>query len=195
MSTIDFIFRRRHLGVIDALIGAGIVVVAVFGWAEPSESVAGDSGTWQWRLWQVGALLLSLIGVWLLWRNTSKVPWVRTLCLSALATAYLVNHYTDTLNDSGNLWRTMNPLFIACASVAAITGYARMMSQRQGLGAPNPFTLPATTIAVGMGTTVLIVSLFFGHINDAWRVLDPLMTLSLLIWASAARRTGVGDAI
>ncbi len=195
MTTVYSIFRRRHLGVIDALIGAGIVVVTVFAWAERSNAVVGDPGTWQWRLWHVGPLVFALIGVWVMWRNTSKVPWVRTLCLSVLALSILLNRYTDIFNNSGNLWSTINPLSIACASVAAVTGYSRMMSQRQGLEPLNPFTLLAGAIAVGLGTSVLIMAFFFGHVEVAWQVLDPLMILALLIWASAARRTGVGDAI
>jgi len=198
MNMIEHIFRRRDLGVIDSLIGAGILVVAVFAWAERSEKVVDPNrevvDNWKWQLWQIGPLVFSLIGVWLLWRNTSKAPWVRTLCLSTLALAILLNQYTDVFNHSANLWLTIDPLFVACATVAAATGWSRMMAQRQGLAPFNPFTPIATLIAAGMAVAIL-VNAYFTNDEGAWTILDPLMILSLLIWASAARRTNVGDAI
>lgn len=194
---IEHIFRRRDLGVIDSLIGAGILVVAVFAWAERSEVVDPNAevvDNWKWQLWQIGPLVFSLIGVWLLWRNTSKVPWVRTLCLSTLALAILLNQHTDVFNHSVNLWLTIDPLFVACATVATATGWGRMMAQRQGLEPFNPFTPIATLIASGMAVA-MFVNVYFANDEGAWTILDPLMILSLLIWASAARRTNVGDAI
>ena len=197
MSMIEHIFRRRDLGVIDSLIGAGILVVAVFAWAERSAVVgasAEGSDNWKWQLWQMGAVALSIVGVWLLWRNTSKVPWVRTVCLSALATAYLLNHYTDIFKHSGNLWNTFNPLFIACATVAICTGWRRVIAQRQGLEPANPFVMLAAVIATGMAVAVFVNAYFTGD-EGAWNVLDPLIILALLVWAIGARRTNVGDAI
>ncbi len=197
MSVLEHIIRRRDLGVIDALLGAGILAVSVFMWAE--RSVVVDPGgeatdNWKWQLWQIGAVVLALGGVWLLWRNTSKVPWVRTLCLSSLATAVMLNQYTDVFNDSGNLWLTIDPLYIACATVASSTGWRRVIAQRQGLEPASPFTPAAAIIASGMAVTML-VNVYFTNDSGAWYILDPLMILTLLIWASAARRTNVGDAI
>ena len=199
MSMIQHIFRRRDLGVIDSFIGAGILVVAVFAWAERSVVVHPDRyaevvDNWKWQLWQIGPVVFSLIGVWLLWRNTSKVPWFRTLCLSSLAVAILLNNYTDVFNYSGNLWLVINPLFVACATVAICTGWRRVMAQRQGMEPANPFTLIAAVIASGMAVAVL-VNVYITNDGGAWNILDPLMILSLLTWAIAARRTNVGDAI
>lgn len=199
MSMIDHIFRRRDLGVIDSFIGAGILVVAVFTWAERSVMVHPDPSVevvdnWKWQLWQIGPVVFSLIGVWLLWRNTSKVPWFRTLCLSSLAMAILLNQYTDVFNHSGNLWLTIDPLFIACATVAICTGWRRVMAQRHGMESGNPFTLIAAVVATGMAVAVLVNAYFTNDVG-AWNILDPLMILSLLTWAIAARRTNVGDAI
>lgn len=197
MSMIQQIFRRRDLGVIDSFIGAGILVVAVFAWAERSEMVDPNTDladNWNWRLWQIGPVVFSLIGVWLLWRNTSKVPWFRTLCLSSLAVAILLNQYTDIFDGSVNLWNTIDPLFIACATVAVGTGWGRVMAQRQGMEPASPFTLIAVVIALGLAVSVFVNNYFVGD-EGAWDVLDPLMILSLLTWAIAARRTNVGDAI
>jgi len=197
MSMIEHIFRRRDLGIIDSLIGAGMLAVAVFMWAERSVEVdANGEGpdNWKWQLWQMGSVVLAIVGVWLMWRNTSKVPWVRTVCLTALAVAYLLNNYTDIFNYSGNIWNTVNPLFIACATVAICTGWRRVMAQRQGMEPANPFVFIAAVIATGMAVAVF-VNAYFTNDSGAWNVLDPLIILSLLIWASAARRTNVGDAI
>ena len=197
MSMIDHIFRRRDLGVIDSIIGAGILVVAVFTWAERSDMVDPNNelaDNWKWQLWQIGPVVFSLVGVWLLWRNTSKVPWVRTLCLSSLAVAILLNQYTDIFNFSGNLWNTIDPLFVACATVAVGTGWGRVMAQRQGMEPANPFTLIAVVIALGLGVAVFVNNYFTNDLG-AWDILDPLMILALLTWAIGARRTNVGDAI
>ena len=198
MSMIDHIFRRRDLGVIDSFVGAGILVVAVFAWAERSELVdpnAELSESWKWQLWQIGPLVFAIVGVWLMWRNTSKVPWVRTLCLSSLAVAILLNQYTDIFNYSNNLWFTIDPLFIACATVAISTGWGRVMAQRQGMEPASPFTLIAMVIALGLAVAVFIFAYFFTYKETAWETLDPLMILALLVWAIGARRTNVGDAI
>ena len=197
MSMIEHIFRRRDLGIIDSLIGAGMLAVAVFMWAERSVEVDANAegpDNWKWQLWQMGTVVLAIVGVWLLWRNTSKVPWVRTVCLVALAVAYLLNNYTDVFKYSGNIWNTVNPLFIACATVAICTGWRRVMAQRQGMEPTNPFVFIAAVIATGMAVAVF-VNAYFTNDSGAWNVLDPLIILSLLIWASAVRRTNVGDAI
>lgn len=198
MSMIEHIFRRRDLGVIDSLIGAGILVVAVFAWAERSAVVdpnAELSDNWKWQLWQIGPLAFAIVGVWIMWRNTSKVPWVRTLCLSALAVAILLNQYTDIFNHSNNLWYTIDPLFIACATVAICTGWRRVIAQRQGLEPANPFTLIAAVIATGLAVAGFVFAYFFFSQETAWDILDPLWILALLTWAIGARRTNVGDAI
>ncbi|MCY3631232.1 MAG: hypothetical protein OXH29_00980 [bacterium] len=198
MSMIEHIFRRRDLGVIDSFIAAGILVVTVFTWTERSVMVDPDtelSDNWKWQLWQIGPVVFSIVGVWLLWRNTSKVPWIRSLCLSSLAMAFLLNQYTDVFKDSNNLWNTVDPLFIACATVAICTGWRRVMAQRQGMEPANPFTLIAAVIATGLAVAVFIFAYFFIWEATAWNVLDPLAILALLTWAIAARRTNVGDAI
>ncbi len=198
MGMINHIFRRRDLGVIDSFIGAGILVVAVFAWAERSAMVDPNAelvDNWKWQLWQIGPLVFALVGVWLLWRNTSKVPWVRTLCLSSLAVAILLNQNTDIFNYSNNLWYTIDPLAIACSTVAVCTGWRRVMAQRQGLEPANPFTLIAAVFATGLGVAFFIFAYFLADKATAWQILDPLMILALLTWAIGARRTNVGDAI
>ena len=198
MNMIEHIFRRRDLGVIDSLIGAGILVVTVFAWTERSAMVdpnAELSDNWKWQLWQIGPVVFAVVGVWIMWRNTSKVPWVRTVSLVALAMAFLLNQYTDIFNNSSNLWNTVDPLFVACATVAICTGWRRVIAQRQGLEPANPFTLIAAAFATGLAVAVFIFAYFFIWESTAWDILDPLAILALLTWAIGARRTNVGDAI
>ena len=67
---------------------------------------------------------LSVIGVWILWRNTHRVGWVRTLALSLLALSILINQYTDTFGDHAlNVWYTIDPLFLAFAIVAVYSAW------------------------------------------------------------------------
>lgn len=197
MGIIEHIFRRRDLGVIDSLIGAGVLVVAVFAWVERTSVVDPNtelSDNWKWQLWQIPPLVFSLVGVWLLWRNTSRVPWVRTLCLSTLALAILFNQYTDVFDHSNNLWYTIDPLFLACATVAICTGWQQVVLQRRGFEPVNPFTLITATISTGLAIAVFIFAFFFFLEEIAWDILDPLLILALLTWASSALRVNVGDA-
>ena len=70
MGKIEQIFRRRDLGALDAILGMAILAASVFMWAERSKAVDPDVETadsWAWQLWQIGPLVFSLVGVWLLW--------------------------------------------------------------------------------------------------------------------------------
>ena len=199
MGKIEQIFRRRDLGALDAILGTAILATSVFMWAE--RSIADDpdvetADSWAWQLWQIGPLVFSLVGVWLLWANTRRVAWVRTLFMSLLALVILINRYTDGFGDHVfNVWYTVDPLFVACATVAAFTGWHRVLAQRKTSGSINLISLCAAEIAAGLGIAVLICNFFFFTNATAWQILDPLMLLALLIWAIAAPRTNVGNAI
>ena len=53
--------------------------------------------------------------------STRRVPWVPSLALGLLALIVLANGYSDLFGDHwGNVWRTVNPLFIGSSSVAAV---------------------------------------------------------------------------
>ncbi|MYG93782.1 MAG: hypothetical protein F4138_02135 [Acidimicrobiia bacterium] len=191
------IFKRRDLGVIDSLIAAGMIATGVFMWVEGGttfDPYIELQDNWKWQLWQIGTIVLATAGVWFLWRNTTKVPWVRTVCLVSLAMAVLLNAYTDLFNQSNNLWWTLDPLFVACASVAVLNSRSRVMAQHQGIEPANPLTSAAGIIALGIGITMVVNGYIVGNAG-AWDILNPLMILTLLTWASAARRSNVGDAI
>ena len=199
MGKIEQIFRQRDLGALDAILGTAILATSVFMWAERSKAVDPDVETadsWAWQLWQIGPLVFSLVGVGLLWANTRRVAWVRTLFLSLLGLVILINRYTDGFGDHVfNVWYTVDPLFVACATVAAFTGWHRVLAQRKTSGSINLFSLCAAELAAGLGIAVLICNFFFFTNATVWQILDPLMLLALLIWAIAARRTNVGNTI
>ena len=195
---LGYLCRRRDLGALDAIIGGVILVAAVFMWTERSIAVDPDletDGNWAWQLWQIGPLVFSFVGVWLLWRGTHQVAWVRTLFLSLLALAILINQYTDGFGDhSLDVWYTIDPLFIACGSVAAMTGWGRAMTQKQCDGQFNPATMAASNIGSGLAVALFINAYFFNDNETAFEILDPLMILALLIWAIGARRVDVAGA-
>ena len=113
----------RDLDPIPATAATAFVVLAIFAWTERTVLVDPDGMSvpyWPWKLWQVGPLLMGLGGVWWLWLSTRRVPWLRSLALGALALVVLANAYTDLFSDYwGDVWRTVNPLFIGSSSVAA----------------------------------------------------------------------------
>ncbi len=197
MGILQHIFQRRDLGVIDSLLSAGICATGVFMWVEAGTTFDNDTelhNSWQWQLWQIGSVVLAVVGVWWLWRNTSKAPWVRTVCLVSLSVAVLLNAYTDLFNASNNLWFTINPLHIACASVVTVNCWGRIMAQRQDMETANPLTYTAAATALGIGCAVIINGYFVGH-EPTWDIVNPLMVIFGLAWASAARRSNIGDAI
>ena len=66
-------------------------------------------------------------GVWWVWLSTCYVPWLRSLALGILALVVLANGYSDLFDDHwGNVWRTVNPLFIGSSSVAGVAMAVRM---------------------------------------------------------------------
>ena len=115
----------RDLAPIPAVAVTAFLVLAVFAWVERTVVVDPEGMSvsyWPWKVWQIGALLMALVGVWWVWSSTRRVPWVRSLALGLLALVVLLNGYGGLFGDYwGEVWRTVNPLFIGSASVAAVT--------------------------------------------------------------------------
>ena len=64
---------------------------------------------------------MEISGTWRIWLSTRRVAWVRSLALGILALVVLANGYSDLFGAHwGNVWRTVNPLFIGSSSVAAV---------------------------------------------------------------------------
>lgn len=174
----------RDLRPIPALACAAIVALAVFGWTERTEMIdpQGQSVPYlPWKLWQVGPLAIGVGGVWWVWLSTRKVPWVPSLALGVLALVVLGNAYTDAFGDHwGNVWRTVNPIFIGSSSVAAVA----LWRSRTPLGRAGAL------LSGGLGA-LLFANAYFIDYGTLWYALDPLRMLAALAWAAGAAGTGV----
>ena len=117
------LIASRDLHPIPAVAATAFLALAIFAWTERTILLDPDGMSvpyWPWKLWQIAPLLMGLCGVWWLWFSTQRVPWVRSLALGILALVVLANAYTGLFDDHwGNVWRTVNPLFIGSSTVAA----------------------------------------------------------------------------
>lgn len=169
----------RDLGPISAMAAAAIVALAVFAWTERTALVDPDGlsvSYWPWKLWQVGPLVIGLVGVWWVWLSTRRVPWVRSLGLGVLALVVLANAYTDLFGDHwGNVWRTINPLFIGVSTVGAVALW------RCGYKLGRVVAL----VSLGLGALVF-ANAYFVNNGIIWQMLDPIRMLTFLAWAGGA---------
>ena len=174
----------RDLGPVPAVAAAAFVSLAIFAWTERT-SVVDPEGLsvayWPWKLWQIGPLLMGFGGVWWVWLSTRRVPWVRSLALGIVALAVLANGYSGLFGDYwGDVWRTVNPLFIGSSSVAAVALW-RCGCVAGRVGAVVSAALGALVFANG----------YFVNNGVLWQILDPVRMLAALAWAGAASQANV----
>ncbi|MCY4620189.1 MAG: hypothetical protein OXD50_16825 [Chloroflexi bacterium] len=160
------------------------VIVAVFAWTERTELVDPEglsASSWAWRLWQIPPLLIGCAGVWWIWSASTREAWIRGLALVLLAVTVFVNAYTGWFGEhGGNVWLTVNPLFIACASVAALSlWHLDSVAGRAG-----------AALSAGLGGVVFANGYFVDEVV-IWQILNPLMMLVTLSWAAGADRVSV----
>lgn len=170
---------RKDLGAIPAAALIAFVVVAVFTWTERTVLVDPDGlsvSYWPWRLWQLGALVIGAGGVWWIWLGTERVSWLCSLALALLAATVFANAYTGLFGDhAGNVWRTVNPLYIGCASVAAV-------SLLRGGGTPARC---AALLSAALGLLVF-ANAYFVNEGVIWQIMNPAMMLTAVAWAGLA---------
>ncbi len=175
------LFKHRDLGAAQALVAAAILGVALFAWGDQtgmfSRPGLASTDNWTWRLWQIGALLMGIPGVWWIWRGTRNVTWTRSLVLTVLAVIVFLNTYTEALSSAhfGNVWKMINPLFLGCTTVAVVALWSRG-GFWDGIGA---------AVFAALGTVVFINAYFVNH-GVLWEALNPLRALVFLLWAFAA---------
>ena len=93
----------------------------------------------------------------------------------------LANGYSDLFGDHwGNVWRTVNPLFIASSSVAAVALWRRGCAPGR-VGAAVSAALGALVFANG----------YFVDNGVIWQILNPARMLAALAWAAAAGQAEV----
>lgn len=174
----------RDLAPIPAVAAAAIVALAIFGWTERTVLVDPDQMSvpyWPWKLWQIGPLLMGVGGAWWVWSSTHRVPWVRSLALGILALVVLFNAYSGLFGDHwGEVWRTINPLFIGSSSVAAVTLW-RSGNTAGRAGAVAPAALGALVFA----------NAYFVNYGVLWQALNPVQMLTFLAYAAAAGQANV----
>ena len=182
------VFGPRELGAVQAVAITVFLVLAIFAWTERTV-VADPEGMsvsyWPWKLWQIGPLLMGLGGVWWVWASTRQVAWVRSLALGLLGLAVLLNGYGGVFGEYwGDVWRTVNPLFIGSASVAAVALW------RCGCAAGRV----AGVVSAGLGGLVFANAYFVDN-GVLWDVLNPVRMLTALAWAAGAsvRAVGAGE--
>ncbi len=175
-------FFRYDLNAVQAIAACAFVAVAVFAWTERTVIVDPDGlsvAYWPWKLWQIGPLLMGFVGVWWVWLSTCRVTWVRSLALGILAAVVLANGYTGLFGEYwGDVWRTVNPLFIASSSVAAVALW------RCGCAAGRVGA--AACVVLG---AVVFANAYFVNNGVLWQILDPVRMLTELAWAAGAVRT------
>ena len=169
----------RDLGPIPAVAATAFLALAIFAWTERTVLVDPDRMSvpyWPWKLWQIAPLLMGIVGVWWLWLSTRRVPWVRSLALGVLALVVLTNGYGDWFGDHwGNVWRTVNPLFIGSSSVAGVVLW------RSG----HPAGRGGAVVSVSLGALVFANGYFVDN-GVIWQVLNPVRMLTALAWAALA---------
>ena len=174
------------LNPVASIAAVAFVAVAVFAWAEKTSILDDgmDTNQWLWRAWQLGALIIAVAGVWMAWLGTRRAAWVRSLALGIFALVVFANTYSDAWfgDYSGAVWETVNPLFIAFCSVAAVALW-RCGCAVGRIGAAK---------AVVLGVAVA-VNAYFTNNSIVWQILDPLMILAALAWAAGALKAEVAE--
>ena len=169
----------RDLGPIPAVAASAFVALAIFAWTERTVLVDPEHMSvpyWPWKLWQIGPLLMGFAGVWWIWAGTRCVPWVRSLALGILALVVLANGYSDLFDDHwGNVWRTVNPLFIGSSSVAAVALW------RSG----HAVARAGAVVSAMLGALVFANGYFVDN-GVIWQILNPARMLTALAWAAVA---------
>ena len=180
------LIEPRDLKPIPAVAATAFVALAIFTWTERTVLVDPDGRSvpyLPWKLWQIPALLLGFGGAWWLWSSTRSVPWVRSLALGVLSATVLANAYGGVFGDyTGDVWKTINPLFLGSASVATVAMW------RAGSAAGRAGAL----VSAGIGA-VLFANAYFLNNGDLWPVLDPARMLASLAWAAFAAQANVAE--
>ena len=180
-------FGPRDLDPIAAVAAAAFIALAIFAWtvktaiADPDDlGVVG----WGWKLWQIGPLVMGFAGVWWFWLSTRRVAWVRSLALGLVALTVFINGYTGLFGDySGDVWRTVNPLFIASCSVAAVALWR--------CGCPAGKVGAFVSVILG---AVVFANAYFVNNGILWQILDPVRMLTELSWAAVANKANTAPA-
>ena len=177
----------RDLGPIPAAAATAFVALAIFAWTERTVLVDPEGMSvpyWPWKLWQIVPLLMGLGGVWWVWMSTRRVSWMRSLALGILALVVLANGYSDMFGEyRGDVWRTVNPLFIGSSSVAVVALW------RSGHTTGRAGAVVSAAVGV-----LVFANAYFVNEGVVWQILNPVRMLTALAWAAGASQANVATA-
>ena len=123
--------------------------------------------------------------------STRRVPWVCSLALGILALVVLANGYSDLFGDYwGDVWRTVNPLFIGSSSVfIGSSSVAAVALWRSG----HTTGQVGAVVSAALGALVF-ANAYFVNNGVVWQILDPARMLTALAWAAGASQANVATA-
>ena len=174
----------RDLTPIPAVAVTAIVALAIFTLTERTVLVDPDHMSvpfWPWKLWQIGPLLMGVGGAWWVWLSTRRVSRLRSLALGILAFVVLFNAYGGLFGDHwGDVWRTVNPLFIGSSSVAAVALW------RSGHAAGRVGAVASAALGA-----LVFANAYFVNNGIVWQILDPVRMLIFFALAATAGQANV----
>ena len=105
-------------------------------------------------------------------------------CSSDGLLANNANGYSDLFGDhSGDVWRTVNPLFIGSSRVAAVALWRFRHTAGQVGG----------VVSAALGALVF-ANAYFVNNGVVWQILDPVRMLMALAWAAGASQANLATA-
>ncbi len=162
-----------------AAVAALVLVTAV--WAqgihllEPEETPGLE---WLWTLLSATPLLPGIAGAWWVWLCSGRARLALSAWLAFMCMLVLLNAYTGLFGEiDGDIWRTLNALFVGCASVAAVALWQ--------CGSAAARVVAALSGAAG---AALLANAYFLGIGDAWQYINPTMAAASLAWAAILAR-------
>ncbi|MDE2898692.1 MAG: hypothetical protein OXO54_10255 [Chloroflexota bacterium] len=176
--------ERHNLGFAGSLAAAAVVAAMLYAWIDAGSVVSEtriNVDSWGWKIWQFAALLITVPGVWWLWRNTRNVKSAWALILVGFAAVVFVNYYGDHSEDfsasafgenTQAVWESINALVVGFAVAGALA-----LWQRGG----TAYRVGAL-LALAFGVLDLINATFLQN-GTLWQILDPLIILAALYWA------------
>ena len=180
-------FGPRDLDPIAAVAAAAFIALAIF-------ALDGENRNRRPRRPRRRGLGLEAVANWpagdglrrrlVFWLSTRRVAWVRSLALGLVALTVFINGYTGLFGDySGDVWRTVNPLFIASCSVAAVALWR--------CGCPAGKVGAFVSVILG---AVVFANAYFVNNGILWQILDPVRMLTELSWAAVANKANTAPA-
>ena len=101
--------------------------------------------------------------------------------MGVLALVVLANGYSDLFGDHwGNVWRTVNPIFIGASSVATVVLWRCECAAGR----------VAAIVSAALGA-LLFANAYFVDSGVLWQALNPVRMLTAVAWAAVAGHANI----